>query len=194
MLPDGYTDLPPGKLASVVTYLEMRCRPRLERAIGRWDLRRITQPDPAVYRALFREIGAPWLWFSRLALEDAALAALLGHPEVDLFYLYDGATPRGLLELDRRHFPGIEIAFIGVTEELTGKGAGRFLMNLALEQAWAHNPERVWLHTCTLDHPRALPFYLRSGFVPYKRALEIAADPRLQGLLPRDAAPGIPIL
>ncbi len=194
MLPDGYTDLPPGKLASVVTYLEMRSLPRLERAIGHWDLRRIAQPDPAVYRALFREIGTPWLWFSRLAMDDAALAALLGHPQVDLFYLYDGETPRGLLELDRRQFPDIEIAFIGVTEELTGKGAGRFLMNLALEQAWARNPERVWLHTCTLDHPRALPFYLRSGFVPYKRAIEVASDPRLDGLLPRDAAPGTPLL
>ena len=194
MLADGYTDLPPGKLASVVTYLEMRVRPAPERAVGPWELRRIATPDPHSYRELFREIGAPWLWFSRLEMTDDALTALLRDPQVDLFFLYDGDAPKGILELDRRGFPDIEIAFIGVTPELTGKGAGRFLMNLALEQAWSHQPRRVWLHTCTLDHPRALAFYLRSGFAAYKRAIELAPDPRLRGVLPRDAAPDVPLL
>lgn len=194
MLPDGYTDLPPGKIASVVTYLEMTSAPAPEPAVGPWELRRVTDADLGAYRALFQEIGAPWLWFSRLELDDAALAAILHHPDVDLFYLYDEGVAKGLLELDRRRFPDIEVAFIGVTEELTGRGAGRFLMKLALQEAWSRRPRRVWLHTCSLDHPRALAFYQRCGFVPYKRAIEIADDPRRKGLLPRSAAPRVPLL
>jgi GNAT superfamily N-acetyltransferase len=98
------------------------------------------------------------------------------------------------LEFDFRRFPDVEIAFLGVVPTLLGKGAGRYLMNRALEIAWGRNPRRLTVHTCTLDHPRALEFYLRSGFAPYARSIEIADDPRLRGHLPRTAAPQVPIL
>ena len=88
----------------------------------------------------------------------------------------------------------MEIAFLGVVPNLLGKGAGRYLIGRALELAWSRGPRRLTVHTCTLDHPRALEFYLRSGFVPYARSVEIADDPRLVGLLPRTAAPQVPIL
>src|SRR5262249_32266459 len=100
----------------------------------------------------------------------------------------------GILELDRREMPDIELAFIGLTHGTIGQGAGRFLMDRALQIAWSHKPDRVLVHTCTLDHPRALDFYRKAGFVPYKRAIEVASDPRLDGTLPRSAAPSIPIL
>ena len=77
---------------------------------------------------------------------------------------------------------------------MIGQGAGKYLMAKALTAAWATNPSRVWVHTCTLDHPNALPFYIKAGFIPYKRAIEIADDPRLTGEAPRTAAPHIPIL
>ena len=54
--------------------------------------------------------------------------------------------------------------------------------------------ERVWVHTCTLDGPSALGFYIRSGFTPFARAVEIFPDPRVLGLLPRETAPQIPLL
>ena len=63
----------------------------------------------------------------------------------------------------------------------------------ALKLGWADGIERVWLHTCTLDHPSALGFYRNQGFVPVKRTIETFADPRLAGLLPRDAAPHVPL-
>jgi hypothetical protein len=52
----------------------------------------------------------------------------------------------------------------------------------------------VWVHTCTLDHPAALGFYIKSGFTPFHRAIETFADPRLDGTLPVDAAPHVPSL
>jgi GNAT superfamily N-acetyltransferase len=195
MLPDGYTDLPPGKLAAVVTYLEMREPPPLPACDPTpFAVRRVTQPDPAWYRDLFRRVGEDWLWFSRLRLYDAELSAILHNRAVDVFALSHEGEDHGLLELDRREFPDIELAFLGVTKPLLGRGAGRILMRHAMEAAWSLNPRRFWVHTCTLDHPDAIKFYVRSGFRPYKRAIEIARDPRLTGDLPRSAAPHVPLL
>lgn len=83
----------------------------------------------------------------------------------------------------------------GLIPALNGKGHGRWLMAMALQAAWARKEVvRVWVHTCSLDAPGALGFYIKSGFVPYQRQLETFPDPRLSGHLPRDAAPQIPII
>jgi GNAT superfamily N-acetyltransferase len=192
---DGYTNLPPGKLAAVVTYLEMRT-PRLwlTPTMSEFSVRRVARPDLDWYRQLYRVIGEPWLWFSRLRLSDDELHAILHHQAVDVFALSHAGEDHGLLELDRRLFPDIALSFFGVTPALIGKGAGRALLQHCLRLAWEHQPRRVWLHTCTSDHPAALAFYVRAGFVAYKRAIEIADDPRVTGEMPRSAAPHIPIL
>lgn len=193
---NGYTDLPPGKLANVVTYLEMRTPPpvTLASTTSEFLIRRATQPDLNWYRRLYREIGEPWLWFSRLRLSDDELRAILHDPAIDVFALSHAGADRGLLEFDRRRFPDVELSFFGVTPALIGKGAGRALLQHCLPLAWEHHPQRVWLHTCTTDHPAALAFYTKFGFVPYKRAIEIDDDPRVSGEIPRAAAPHIPIL
>jgi GNAT superfamily N-acetyltransferase len=193
---NGYTDLPPGKLAAVVTYLEMRA-PQSSSAtptMSGFAIRRVPQPDLNWYRALYRVIGEPWLWFSRLLLSDDELRSILHDSAVDIYVLSHEGADHGLLEFDRRRFPDIELSFFGVTPTLIGKGAGRALLQHGLPLAWDHHPQRIWLHTCSSDHPAALSFYLKEGFVPYKRAIEIADDPRLTGELPRTAAPHIPIL
>jgi GNAT superfamily N-acetyltransferase len=86
------------------------------------------------------------------------------------------------------------LSFFGLTPNLFGQGIGRWLMNRALERAWARPIQRFWTHTCTLDHPDALAFYLRSGFKPIGRRVEVADDPRRAGLLPRSAAPHVPLI
>ena len=193
---DGYTDLPPGKLANVVTYLEMRTPPLLQvtPTMSGYSVRCEVQPDLDWYRRLYREIGERWLWFGRLRLSDDELRAIVHDQAVDVYALSHGGTDQGLLEFDRRNVPDIELSFFGVTLELIGKGAGRALLQHCLPLAWAHRPQRVWLHTCTADHPAALAFYMKFGFVPYKRAIEIADDPRLIGEIPRSAAQHIPII
>jgi GNAT superfamily N-acetyltransferase len=192
---DGYTDLPGGKIASVVTYLEMRApHPVATAPKADFAIRKIAAPDNQWYRRIFRAVGEPWLWFSRLQLSDEDLHAIIGDPAVDIFALSADGVDKGLLEFDGRKFPNIEVAFFGVTLDLVGKGAGAALMAHGLEFEWKRGPQRIWLHTCTADHPSALRFYQKFGFVPYKRGLEIADDPRLTGGMPRSAAPQIPII
>ena len=87
-----------------------------------------------------------------------------------------------------------ELSYFGLTAKVTGTGAGRWLMNRAIELAWSRPIERFWVHTCTYDHPGALSFYMRSGFRPFRREIEICDDPRLSGVLPRTASPHIPII
>ena len=185
--------LPDGQLAALVTYLEMIERPAGVPAASSLQLRRVTL-DADGYRALFRKIGASWLWFSRLELDDAALEAIVRHPAVELFEVAAVEAVVGMLELDFRIAGGCELAFIGLVPELTGQGQGRWLLDEALARAWRDGVTRVHVHTCSLDHPAALPAYLRAGFVPYKRAIERFTDPRLTGTLPRDCAPQVPLL
>lgn len=192
---DGYTDLPPGKVAAIVTYLEMRAPPlvTVPSAPAEWTLQPIGT-DLDRYKTLYRQVGEPWLWFSRAIMPDPELAAILGDPGVEAFALHDGRRDIGLLELDFRSEGEAELAFLGVAPGIIGKGAGRFLIGEAIRRAFARPIRRLFVHTCTLDHPGALAFYRRAGFLPYKRAIEVADDPRLAGFLPPDSADHVPLL
>jgi len=127
-------------------------------------------------------------------MKDAQLQEILSDPRVEIYAFHVLDADEGLVELDFRDDRTCELSFFGVTQPFIGKGAGRWLMNRALELAWQHPIERFWVHTCSLDHPSAISFYRRSGFEPFAREVEIADDPRLNGLLPRQAAPEIPLL
>ena len=185
-------DVPRGQVAAVVTYLEMDERPEaLPIPASPLRLELWTAVDPERYRVLFRRVGQKWLWFSRLAMDDATLRAKVAdvHAVVD-----EAGDEVGLLELDFRDKGECLIRFLGLVPELAGRGHGRWLFASALALAWQPEVKRVRVHTCTLDHPAALPAYLRAGFRACGRALETFPDPRLSGLLPRDAAPQIPLL
>lgn len=125
---------------------------------------------------------------------DAALQAILDDPDIDALTLRRNDADIGLLELDFRVSGECELAFLGVARKAIGTGAGRFLMAAAIRRAFARPIARLWLHTCTLDHPGAVEFYMRSGFRPYKRAIEVLDDPRLTGHMPREAAPHAPVI
>jgi GNAT superfamily N-acetyltransferase len=191
----SYVAVPDGELAAIVTYLEMRAPPDQEIAPAPLALKRIEVPQPKHYKELFQLIGAPWLWFSRLILDDAHLASIIQHPKVELDVVLDEADREvGILELDFREPRECELSFIGLIPELSGKGHGRWLIAEAVHRAWREGVDRVHVHTCSLDHPAALEAYRRAGFTPYKRAIELFPDPRLLGILPRDSAPHIPLL
>jgi GNAT superfamily N-acetyltransferase len=193
---NGYYDVPPGKIAAIVTSLEMRTRPVLRPAHAdpAWTLRPIARAETDWFRAVYRHVGQNWLWFSRLQMADAALAALIQHPGMSHYTLHVDGRDEGLIELDTRTEGNCELSFFGVSAKLIGGSAGRWLMNHAIDLAWSRPIERFWVHTCTLDHPNALGFYRRSGFRPYHRQIEIADDPRLAGTLPRNDAPQVPII
>jgi GNAT superfamily N-acetyltransferase len=191
----SYQALPDGELATVVTYLEMRSPPDQEIPQSRLSLKRVEVPQPAHYRELFRLVGAPWLWFSRLIVDDAHLASIIQHPKVELATVIDEAGHEvGILELDFREPGECELSFIGLIPEQSGKGHGRWLLAEAVRRAWREGVDRVHVHTCSLDHPAALSAYRRAGFTPYKRAIERFTDPRLLGILPPDCAAQVPLL
>ncbi len=195
MIPDGYSELAPGKLASIVTYVEMRERPAPANVSSSGvSLRRIQNPTLDWYRALFRRAGAHWLWFSRLELTDAQLTKVLQDPNIELFVAEREGQEIGMGELDRAQSPNVEITSFALFSEAIGKGLGRAFMTQLLNHAWSGSTTRVWLHTCNLDGPTALSFYMKCGFRPYKRAIEVADDPRLRGVLPEDTAPQVPII
>ena len=192
----GLTPVSPQDLATVVTSLEMTKRPPL-RPVPPSPFRLVHWPQPAAkrYRALFRRVGGPWLWFSRLALDDAALSAIVQGPEVQVFAVADATGIEvGMVELDWRTDCICTIAYFGLVPELAGRGHGRWLMAETLARAWTKGVERVCVNTCTLDHPSALGFYRAQGFTAVSRTVETFADPRALGLLPIGTAPHIPYL
>lgn len=184
------------QLATVVTTLEMRERPRARPLPdSRLRLARWPAPAPDTYRALFRRVGAPWLWYSRLALSDAGLIAATHRPQTQVHAVVDaGGIEVGLLELSHAAADACVLDYVALVPELTGQGHGRWLMALAMQLAWRPGVERVSVNTCTLDHPRALGFYRAQGFVAVARTVETFPDPRVLGLLPPDAAPQVPLL
>jgi len=190
----GYHALPPGHLANVVTCLEMTERPHL-RAVpaGGFSLQDMGG-DTARFKRLFEAVGRDIMWFSRLIMAEDKLAAIIGDAAVECYAMMDGADDIGLLELDFREAGQCELSFFGLVPGAIGKGAGRWLMNEALTRAWAKPISRLWVHTCSFDHPAALGFYQRSGFRPYQVMVEVHPDPRLTGHMPKDASPAAPLI
>ncbi|MDH4442766.1 MAG: GNAT family N-acetyltransferase [Rhizobium sp.] len=195
-LPQGFTPIPAGMLATIVTCLEMTAAPAARPTPPADGLSIDHWPAPSIeaYRALYRQIGEEWLWMSRVVMKDDELAAILSDPAVEIYTLMQDGQRVGLLELDFRQEGECELAFFGVDQAAIGKGAGRFLMNAAIAHAWAKPIRRFWVHTCNLDHPAALSFYQRSGFTAYDRMIEVFEDPRLTGKLRADAATHAPVI
>ncbi|HZS84038.1 MAG TPA: GNAT family N-acetyltransferase [Stellaceae bacterium] len=183
-------DLPPGKLEDIVTYLEMTARPVRPPAplpAGRLALMRTEPCTVSYYRYLYAAVGEPWLWFERRVWSNARLAAHLARPEIEVSVLYVGGAPAGYFELDRSNPAEVELAYFGLVTEFIGRGYGAYLLHAAVESGWSlGQPRRLWVHTCTFDHPRALGAYQRAGFTVYKRVPVVFDDPRLMGVLPRD--------
>ena len=195
ILPDGYSDVPAGKIAAIVTHLEMTARPapRPDPA-GAWSLRRVEIPRSTGIAISIVASVWQWLWISRMRMPDAELATIVQSPLMEIYALAHEGRDEGLLEMDCREPGQCEFVSFGVTEKCVGTGAGRWLMNRALERAWSRPVTRVWLHTCTLDHPAALAFYQRSGFRPFRRQVEVVDDPRLDGTVQRGVARHVPII
>jgi len=195
MLSDGYHDVDPSKIVTIETSLEMHARPP-ERPVPAPPGARLVRLENVAaeeYLDLYRAVGRDWLWFMRLALGEAELLAIVRDPLVEVYRL-EAPEGLGILELDFRQPGECELAFFGLSPGLVGTGAGRWLMNQALDLAWSRPIKRFWVHTCTLDAQGAVAFYMRSGFVPFRRKVEITDDPRHLGRSPRDTAPHFPVI
>ncbi len=197
-LTDGEYMLPPGKVAMVVTYLEQLAPPSGDAPVAPQGvtLETWTDVDRDAYLDLFRAIGTPWLWFGRLVMAPETLAGLFSDPRHHVYVAKRDGVRVGLLELAEQDAGSVEVSYFGFVPGATRQGLGRWLMGQAQRMAWAFpGAKRLWVHTCTADQPEAVAFYMRNGFVPYARGIEIADDPRLSGVHPRSAGPAsLPVI
>ena len=163
-------------------YLELRAPGELRPARASELHWRIEQLDPCpvdLYRALYREVGERWHWRDRLVWTDDRLARHLARDEVSVFIARVGSAIAGFFELETHDDDSVEIAYFGLRPEFFGRGLGGEMLTRAAEEAWRIGARRVWLHTCSLDSPRALPNYLARGFQPFKEewyATEVPAE------------------
>lgn len=196
-LPDGYHALAPGKLANLVTFLEMTERPEasLRQPPAGFSLEAIENWDTDAFLDLYREIGWEWLWSSRLLMSREKLEAKLAAPHMRSWCPIHGGRRVGIVEMDISKPNETEISFFGLVPDAVGGGIGGWLMREAIDIAFARpDVSRLWLHTCHFDSPQALPFYMHMGFKPYARAVEVHDDVRLLGQLDENAGPHVPMI
>ena len=153
---------------TTVTYLQMLSPPAQQVDAPTSGVRVVhIAPSVEQYLELYRDVGGEYHWVDRLRLATGELKSILNDSRVDVFVLTVDGDTAGFGELDRRKDDEIEVAYFGLMPGYIGRGLGKYFLNQLVQRAWQHNPRRVWLHTCTLDHPAALPNYLKAGFVAY---------------------------
>ncbi len=160
------------------TYLELKDRGQFKGGVGEFpeiSLVRAKHPQPSLYRMCYRAVGEAFHWYDRWDWTDEQIATHLADPAIQLFVATrqsgkKKATLSGWYELRRvAEDDSVEIAYFGIVAAEFGRGFGKHMLSSAVRDAWALAPSRVWLHTCTLDHPNALPNYLARGFTPYRQ-------------------------
>lgn len=153
------------------TYLEMRSAADLQAARNddpRIKIELKSDCPVQLYRFLYEEVGKNYHWIDLLSWPDEQIAARLAHPENSIWLMtYDGEVA-GYFELIKGEDGSTEVAYFGLLPKFIGRGLGKHLLTCATEQAWSDGANRVWLHTCTLDDPAALPNYLKRGFKPFR--------------------------
>ncbi len=178
-------DLQPTSRAAVtVTFLRMDQRPldpprRLPEGCSLVTLAACTVP---FYRYLYGVVGGPYLWWLRRSLPDAALEGVLRDPAVSITVLYRGGEPAGFFELDRRQHPAVNLSYFGLMPSATGLRLGTAFLRAAVDAAFTGGVRALTVNTCTADHPRALPGYLRAGFRPIRAVREVWDVPNQLGL------------
>jgi GNAT superfamily N-acetyltransferase len=129
-------------------------------------------------------VGRAWHWRDRDSWSDEQLSALLASPEIAVWECLVGDDSAGFFELARQADGSVEIAYFGLIDRFFGRGLGGAMLTRAAHEAWSMNANRVWLHTCTLDSPQALPNYRARGFTEFGQetyAAIIADDERATG-------------
>ena len=154
------------------TYLEMTSPADLRPVSIAGDqprIERLTDCSVEFFRFLYQEVGEAYRWTDRLAWSDDMVRHHLGTPGVSIWLMSWEQQPAGYFELRQHEDNSVEIAYFGLLPDFIGRGWGKYLLARAVEAAWQLEPSRVWLHTCTLDHPAALPNYLKRGFRPVRQ-------------------------
>jgi GNAT superfamily N-acetyltransferase len=141
----------------------------------------IHQPeaDLPLYRAIYETIGKPWCWWERRRQTDEEIAAEIHAPNYELYFPQVDGVPMGMVEFDKRQWPGVQLNYFGIFDEFTGRGIGGYLLDWSVDHVFAAGATRYWLHTCSLDSPNACLAYERAGFQCYDTVVTMMDDPRV---------------
>ena len=173
-------ETPKAILEVTITYLEMHQKPinlpKNDNTKQVW-IAKVNKPTLSFYRYLYFHIGEPWRWYERRILGDDDLRSIINDAGVSIHVLYFDGSPAGYFELDARIDHQVELAYLGLFPEFIGRGLGSWLLDRALITAWKSQPSRVWVHTCSLDHPNALPCYRKAGFKIHREETISIRDP-----------------
>jgi GNAT superfamily N-acetyltransferase len=164
----------------VRTYLEMTEPGQLAPApppAGECRVDEMQGCPPSFFRYLYAEVGRDYHWVDRLAWSEETVLAYLADESVSLWLLTAAGSPAGYFELKGHEDGSVEIAYFGLLREFIGRGLGKYLLTVATREAWRRGPTRVWLHTCTLDDPAALPNYEARGFRPFRNESYLTESP-----------------
>lgn len=166
---------PTVRIAVTVTFLRMDRPPSVPAPAlpMAWQVVRAESCTVGFYRYLYDTVGADYVWWLRRAMSDRELALLLGEPAVSIHVLYGGGEPAGFFELDARSWPDVNLSYFGLMPRVVGTGAGYPFLRQAIDAVWRQGPRGMTVNTCTADHPRALPTYLRAGFRPLRQVREL---------------------
>ncbi|MBN2030755.1 GNAT family N-acetyltransferase [bacterium] len=122
-----------------------------------------------VNRFLYLFVGEKWNWTDKHSWSDEQWKAYAENDNLRTWIAYYQGSPAGYYELQKQHSGNVEIAYFGLAPEFIGKGFGGYLLSHAIRSAWDwEGTKRVWVHTCSLDHPNALRNYKARGMVVYR--------------------------
>ncbi|MBS0638800.1 MAG: GNAT family N-acetyltransferase [Acetobacteraceae bacterium] len=175
---------PVTRVGVTVTFLRMDEAPRQSGPALPSDMQVVRARAPSVgfYRYLYNTVGADYVWWLRRTMPDRELAALLADPAVSIHTLYQGGEPAGFFELDSRHWPDINLSYFGLLPHAVGSGVGLAFLRRSVDEVWRRGARGMTVNTCTADHPRALPTYLRAGFHIVRQVREVWSVPNSLGL------------
>jgi GNAT superfamily N-acetyltransferase len=140
------------------------------------------RPSVDAYRALYREVGARWLWWLRLMMPADLLARHLADQAVTCHVLRCAGEVAGFFELDANYWPDVNLNYFGLCPGFIGQGLGRSLLRAAIGEVFRGPARGMTVNTCTADHPNALPTYKAAGFHETRRVSETWDIPRRLGL------------
>lgn len=123
--------------------------------------------QPSFNKYLYRAVGRSWQWNDKLRWTDEQWRDYVADANLRTWVAYKVGTPAGYFELQKQEGDHIEIVYFGLMPDFIGHGLGGALLTEAITQAWNWGASRVWVHTCTLDHPGALANYQARGLTLY---------------------------
>lgn len=160
---------------ALVTYLEMTKPPSevpVSAPLSDVSISKESKIDLDLYLHFQEKVGGDYHWVERLKMPRDEVRQIIHSPNAEIFVLRCADEYAGFCEFNLQELPDLELKFFGLMPQYIGRGLGKYFLSQMIAHAWTHAPHRLWLHTDSNDHPRALENYKNAGFKVYKQVLE----------------------